>query len=76
MPSPWKMGVIRLISKSAAIQDPHLLSNFRPIALTSCVGKLFTTLMKNRWLQFMVANNYLDSSVQKAFLPGIPGCLE
>ena len=24
----------------------------------------------------MVANNYLDSSVQKAFLPGIPGCFE
>ena len=76
VPSLWKMGVIRLIPKSAASQDPHLLSNFRPIALTLCVGKLFTTLMKNRWLQFMVANNYLDSSVQKAFLPGIPGCLE
>ena len=76
VPSLWNMGVIRLIPKSAASQDPHLPSDFRPIALTSCVGKLFTTLMKNRWLQFMVANNYLNSSVHKAFLPGIPGCLE
>ena len=76
VPSPWKMGVIRLIPKSAASQDPHLPSNFRPIALTSCVGKLFTSLLKSRWLQFMVANNFLDSSVQKAFLPGIPGCFE
>ena len=62
--------------KSAASQDPHLLSNFRPIALASCVGKLFTSLLKSRWLQFMVANNFLDLSVQKAFLPGIPGCFE
>ena len=23
-----------------------------------------------------VDNNYLDTSVQKAFLPGVPGCLE
>ena len=76
VPSPWKMGVIRLIPKSAASQDPHLPSNFRPIALTSCVGKLFTSLLKSRWLQFMVANNLLESSVQKAFLHGIPGCFE
>ena len=42
MPSPWKMGVIPLIPKSTASQDPHLPSNFRPIALTSCVGKMFS----------------------------------
>ena len=44
VPSPWKMGVIRLIPKSATSQDPHLSSNFPPIALTSCMGKLVTTL--------------------------------
>ena len=31
---------------------------------------------KDRWLQFMVGNDYLDTSVQKAFLPNISGCLE
>ena len=25
---------------------------------------------------FVVANNFFDSSVQKAFLPGTPGCFE
>ena len=76
VPSLWKKGVIRLIPKAAASAEPHLPSNYRPIALTSCVGKLFTTMLKNRWLKFMVSNNYLDTSVQKAFLPDIPGCLE
>ena len=54
-------------------QDP---SNFQPIALTSCVGNLFTTILKNRCLTFMTTNGYLDTPVEKAFLPGTPGCLE
>ena len=76
VPSGWKRGVIRLVPKAAAREAPDEPSNFRPIALTSCVGKLFTSLLKNRWLFFMTANGYLDTSIQKAFLPGLPGCLE
>ena len=76
VPMGWKHGAIRLIPKANARDNPDTPSNFRPIALTSCVGKLFTTLLKNRWLSFMVSNGYLNTSVQKAFLPGVPGCLE
>ena len=76
VPSGWKYGAEWLISKVAAKEDPDTPSNFRPIALTSCVGKLFTTILKNRWLSFMVSNGYLDTFVQKAFVPGVPGCLE
>ena len=76
IPTSWKRGVIRLIPKASAKKNPQHPSNFRPIALTSCVGKLFTTIMKNRWLAFMISNNYLDTTVQKAFLLGMPGCLE
>ena len=76
IPSHWKQGVIRLIPKATAKEDPKDPSNFRPIALTSCVGKLFTTVLKNRWLTFMITNGYLDTVVQKAFLPGTPGCLQ
>ena len=72
----WKEGVIRLIPKASARENPTDPGNFRPIALTSCVGKLFTSLLKNRWLKFMISNGYLDTSVQKAFIPGVPGCLE
>ena len=76
VPRSWKEEVIRLIPKSAAEEPPDLPSNFRPIALTSCVGKLFTSILKNRWLSFLVTNSYLDTRVQKAFLPGVPGCVE
>lgn len=35
----WKEGVIRLIPKPAAKDAPLFPGNFRPIALTSCVGR-------------------------------------
>ena len=76
VPRSWKEGVVRLIAKPAAEADPHNPANFRPIALTSCVGKIYTSILKNRWLGFMVSNGYLDTSTQKAFLPGVPGCVE
>ena len=72
----WKQGAIHLIPKASAEEDPSEPSHFRPIALTSCVGKLFTTILKDRWQRFMVLNGYLDTTVEKAFLPGIPGCLD
>ena len=61
------------------VQDPTNLANFRPIALialTSCIGKLFTTIMKNRLLSLMTSNGYFDPNIQKAFMPSVPGCLE
>ena len=76
IPAQWKMASVKLLGKPAAENDPTLPSNFRPIALTSCVGKLFTTIVRNRWLSFMIANQYLDRSVQKAFMPKTPGCVE
>ena len=43
---------------------------------TSCVGKLFTTILRNCWLSYMTTNGYLDSSVQKAFMKATPGCIK
>ena len=76
IPSQWKLAAIKLIGKSSAEEDSTSPSNFRPIALTSCIGKLFTTILCNRWLSYMTSNGYLDPSIQKAFMPTTPGCVE
>ena len=76
VPWAWKQGVIRLIPKQSASDDPTQPGNYRPIALTSCVGKVFTSILKDRLLQYMIGNGYLDTNIQKAFVRNIPGCKE
>ena len=70
------MAAVKLIAKKSAAEDASNPGNFRPIALTPCIGKIFTTLLRNRWLKYMLANGYFDSSLQKAFMPTVPGCTE
>ena len=76
VPLAWKQAVIKLIPKERAKSNPAEPSNFCPIALTSCVGKVFTSILKNRWLHYMIANQYLDTNTQKAFVRSVPGCTE
>ena len=76
IPTAWKVGIVHLLGKKKAADDPTNPSHFRPIALTSCVSKVFTSLVKRRWLSFMVSNNFLNTATQKAFIDGVPGCTE
>ena len=76
VPEAWKVGVIRLIPKGSAQDNPQDVANFRPIALTSCIGKVFSTILKNRWLAYMLQSSYMDTHTQKAFIEGMPGCVE
>ena len=76
VPSSWKAAAVRLIPKSGAQDDPSSPANFRPIALTPAVSKLLSGILRNRWLRHMRLNNYLDTDLQKAFLPTVPGVSE
>ena len=76
VPKAWKIAVISLIPKMSAAEDPSKPGNFHPIALTSCVGKIFTSVMKTRLHSHMSLNGYLDNNIQKAFQPKVPGCIE
>ncbi len=72
-PSSWSESVVKLIHKKGDSSDP---SNFRMIALSGCIGKTFHLLLNQRLTAYLIQNNLVDPSMQKAFLPGINGCIE
>ena len=53
-----------------------VLHSFWAIAFTPCLEELFTSLLRNHWLGYRVANKYLDSPLQKVFLPTVTVCME
>ena len=52
------------------------LSQFRPISLLNVEGKIFFSVLSRRLSNYVLQNGYIDTSVQKAGIPGFPGCLE
>ena len=76
IPTAQKVGIVHLLGKKKVADDPSNPSHFRPIALTSCASKVFTSLVKRRWPAYMVNNGFLNTATQKAFVDGVPGCSE
>lgn len=72
-PKSWRIAKIILIHKKGDTLDP---GNYRPIALTSAISKLFHKIIATRLEQYAIDNNFLDSSTQKGFLHGVNGCME
>jgi hypothetical protein len=73
VPTNWAEAYIILLFKSGNLSN---VSDFRPIAITSTIGKIFFSIVSDRLQLFMVRNNYISKSVQKGFLTGVSGCLE
>ncbi len=69
VPLSWKQSTTILIYKKGSSEDP---SNFRPIALMSCIYKLFTSILAARVSSFAMDNN-LISPEQKSAKPS-EGC--
>ena len=72
-PPSWSESVVKLLHKKGDHSDP---TNFRMIALSGCIGKTFHLLINQRLTNFLVKNKLVDPAMQKAFLPGINGCIE
>ena len=72
-PPIWCSGKIILIYKKGDTSSP---GNLRPIALTSTIGKLFHKFIARRMEKYRLANDIIDSSIQKGFLTGINGTME
>lgn len=65
-PDIWRSSIIKPIYKSGDKNNP---SNYRGIALSSCLSKLFTSVINNRLHIYVEQNNILNPC-QAGFRPG------
>ena len=56
-PSSWKHVLVQPIPKKGDRSDP---SNYRPIALSSAIAKVFETLLNSHFLHYLEKNNRLS----------------
>ena len=52
------------------------IEQFRSISLLSVESKIFFSILSRRLASFLLNNKYIDTSVQKGGIAGMPGCLE
>lgn len=57
-------------------QNSTEINQFRPISLLNVEGKIFFSVMASRLSNYLLQNGFLDTSIQKGGVAGIPGCLE
>ena len=59
-PKAWKHAIVIPIPKPG--KDPSLVTNYRPISLTSCLCKLMEKMANNRLTWYLEKNNILTAS--------------
>ena len=69
----WKIAEGVYIPKE---KESKCLNQFRPISLLNVEGKIYLSCWAARLTEFMTANRYIDTTVQKGGIPGVPGCIE
>ena len=72
-PKSWCVGKIILIHKRGDCSNPR---HFRPIAMTSVIGKLFHRILAERLEHFLLQNEIVNPEIQKGFVSGISGSFE
>ena len=66
LPDAWKQGNITPIFKKGSRHEP---SNYRPISLTSVVGKVMEKFIRDAMMEHLLRNNLICPH-QHGFLPG------
>lgn len=73
IPKAWQRAGGVLIPKEKGASE---ISQFRPICLLNVEGKIFFSIVAQKLCAYLERNKYIDTSVQKAGIPGFSGCLE
>ena len=67
IPTKWRTAIIRPLLKDG--KDPKLTVSFRPISLTSCVGKILEKIITDRLMYVLEKNGVLNDN-QAGFRQG------
>ena len=73
IPKAWRRAGGVVIPKE---KDASNIDQFRQINLLNVEGKIFFSVVAKRMTTYLKQNNLVDTSVQKAGIPGFSGCLE
>ena len=73
VPKCWQTTEGCLVPKE---KDSTGINQFRTISLLSVEGNIFFSILAKRLTTYMLANKYVDTSVQKGGIPGFSGCIE
>ncbi len=73
IPNAWRRAGGILIPKE---KDSVDISQFRQISLLNVEGKIFFSVVAHRLAVYLEKNHFIDTTVQKAGIPGFSGCLE
>ncbi|XP_071500367.1 uncharacterized protein [Diadema antillarum] len=57
-------------------RDAKGIGQFRPISLHNVDGKILFSVLARRLSEFVMKNKFVDTSIQKAGIPGFPGGTE
>ena len=57
-------------------ENSERIDQFRSISLLSTECKIFFSILSRRLSNYLLANKYIDTAVQKGGIAGIPGCIE
>lgn len=58
------------------IEDAKEIGDYRPISLLEVDGKIMFGILAKRLTEYLLANGFVNTSVQKAGVPGFQGCIE
>jgi len=72
-PKSFKYG--RMVLALKPRKDSLDIKNFRPITLTTCLSKIYNTILFDYAAKHIQGNKYLNTE-QKAFMRGVSGCVE
>ena len=73
----WRRGrVVDQWRQAKGVWIPKEIDQFRIILLLNTEGKIFFSILSRHLSKFLIMNEYIDTSVQKGGVAGMPGCIE